>query len=557
MLTKLFNFRKFSGARSKSYIVLNISVLVLVLFLVIFELYHTQKTVSLEMEKASKSGAIIIKERLTETFKETEEALNSLDDQIISDSPLKQILQKLSLFEVFHHVLSWTSLDWIGMDGRAYGNSEIGVYKVPISRHKKRGYLENCRKTPGKLFLSTPDYGIPSGNWIIPGGYGIRDENSNFLGILSFGFNIPQLIHKLWFSDDFTTNVLILSQEGKVFLDFSNSKNSGLISFPTKKLVTSNTHSLSSPIDFKGYRYVYKEDIILDGSFILLSGYSIGAYNDQYKEKIFPSLIVLFLALIIFYFFLYLYKAKFFTFVRSVERKRTKHHTDINRNLEAFAQKISKDVDSVIKNISMHQPCNSSVETLNKIKANLSHLVFYSSSDVSYVNIDSLIDDCITLKSQEFFLKNFSVQKDIDIQAPLYLNPSCLKHIILSLFSLILKTNPENGRVQILAQITKENSEEIFELHISDRGFGFAEEDLKSFLKDSTGRLDDSLSISQIRKITSFQGGSLEIKGVWNNGTTYLLKFPIQNLESLMDSQNAKDNNIIPFEQNKDNVVNN
>ncbi|MBT5540370.1 MAG: hypothetical protein HOK20_02120, partial [Alphaproteobacteria bacterium] len=86
---------------------------------------------------------------------------------------------------------------------------------------------------------------------------------------------------------------------------------------------------------------------------------------------------------------------------------------------------------------------------------------------------------------------------------------------------------------------------------------GFAEEDLKSFLKDSTGRLDDSLSISQIRKITSFQGGSLEIKGVWNNGTTYLLKFPIQNLESLMDSQNAKDNNIIPFEQNKDNVVNN
>ena len=108
MLTKLFNFRKFSGARSKSYIVLNISVLVLVLFLVIFELYHTQKTVSLEMEKASKSGAIIIKERLTETFKETEEALNSLDDQIISDSPLKQILQKLSLLEVFHHVLSWT-----------------------------------------------------------------------------------------------------------------------------------------------------------------------------------------------------------------------------------------------------------------------------------------------------------------------------------------------------------------------------------------------------------------------------------------------------------------
>lgn len=89
-----------------------------------------------------------------------------------------------------------TLFDWVGTDNKMSVSSKEGVFTNPIDM-SHREYLTRTHKYPWTLQLQAPAVGIPSGQWIIPGGIGITDDKNNYLGAITLGFAIDGLAKKI------------------------------------------------------------------------------------------------------------------------------------------------------------------------------------------------------------------------------------------------------------------------------------------------------------------------------------------------------------------------
>jgi signal transduction histidine kinase len=86
-----------------------------------------------------------------------------------------------------------TSLfDWVDPDQRMVVTSNQGVLSTPIDM-SHRDYLSSTPKYPWTLQMQDPAIGIPSNQWIIPGGMGITNSEGKFLGSITLGLAIDGL----------------------------------------------------------------------------------------------------------------------------------------------------------------------------------------------------------------------------------------------------------------------------------------------------------------------------------------------------------------------------
>ena len=93
--------------------------------------------------------------------------------------------------KIFIHSL----FDWVTPDKKMLVSSN-GVLAQPLDM-SHREYLKRTVKFPWTLQLQDPAVGIPSGQWIIPGGMGITDKKGKFLGSVTLGFAIDRLAKKI------------------------------------------------------------------------------------------------------------------------------------------------------------------------------------------------------------------------------------------------------------------------------------------------------------------------------------------------------------------------
>jgi len=89
-----------------------------------------------------------------------------------------------------------TLFDWVNPQKQMVVSSDRGVFKQSIDM-SYREYLNQTPKNPWTLQLQDPAVGVPSGQWIIPGGIGITDANGKYLGALTLGLAIDGLAKKI------------------------------------------------------------------------------------------------------------------------------------------------------------------------------------------------------------------------------------------------------------------------------------------------------------------------------------------------------------------------
>ncbi len=108
-----------------------------------------------------------------------------------------------------------TLFDWVTPDKKMVVSSDRGLMPEPIDM-SHREYLNRTNKLPWKLQLQDPAVGIPSGQWVIPGGVGITNSQGKYLGAVTLGFNIDGLAKKINQAiGDNSINFVILTHDFK------------------------------------------------------------------------------------------------------------------------------------------------------------------------------------------------------------------------------------------------------------------------------------------------------------------------------------------------------
>ena len=315
MKKSLFASQKVGRAELTKYLFLTYGLFILTVLCFAwgsFDSYLERKT--LEM----KSAAYEIEFNLTNTLDYTESVLNFINRKIVSTKGNKQQISKIfKAFKGSHgdygsikDSLSDGMFFWIDVNKFLSVSSKYGIIKIPLDV-SKRDYLAYSQKTPWKIFTGAPTIGSSSGDYIIPAGVGVSDENS-YIGTTAVGFKVRSLVDK--FSKlvgVYKVDFAILDKNNKVLMESVSgmfSQNSNLarsLELPNKSLVgyrevVVSEFSLTDPrgfyiIERNFEKYPYK----------VLIGSQNGLITKSASSQIWPHLIELLIVTIFFLTILY------------------------------------------------------------------------------------------------------------------------------------------------------------------------------------------------------------------------------------------------------------
>jgi signal transduction histidine kinase len=190
-----------------------------------------------------------------------------------------------------HDVFTWTLFDFVNAERKVVASSIHGVLpnpkKIPIN---KRSWIKKAYNDPGKLFLSAPDIGITSGEWIIPAGLGVTNKNNEFVGIVSLGISIKKIATRLKDKSNSYVNFLILDKNGYILIDSREL----LVSEKPKKIdkIDLNTNFkddfTNTDIEYKSDEYTYLRRIPKYDFYVAI-GQNKAAARQLFNEKVLPQ----------------------------------------------------------------------------------------------------------------------------------------------------------------------------------------------------------------------------------------------------------------------------
>lgn len=207
---------------------------------------------------------------------------------------------------------SWTKFDWINPDKQMTVSTKHGVLKEKKDM-RLRSYLNETPVHPWRLRFSEPAVGIPSGQWIIPTGVGVKDSHGKFLGTIGTGFSIERLREKLEKSSVMPgSSFIVLNSNHNIILQSVGKKCTDdeikILRERTAVIATMNGDAgfLPEPIQCGHMRYVFFRSVVYY-PFYFLIGEDIVTSEDRLKDAIYPRTIEFFsiwlLGLTLLYFF--------------------------------------------------------------------------------------------------------------------------------------------------------------------------------------------------------------------------------------------------------------
>jgi two-component system sensor histidine kinase ChiS len=192
-------------------------------------------------------------------------------------------------------IFSWTLFDWVKPDDKMYVSSNHGIFHTPLSM-SSRTYLKKTHANPWHLYLSEPALGIPSGDFIIPAGYGVADKNHRYLGSLTMGFPIDRMT-KIIESSLTSTDmgfVIVDKKTHKIVLQSSSNVIKRENNFFVKKLdfieTADDAGYLPEPIQYGNIKYsFFRENYSYP--YIILVGENAAIADRNFEQIIFPRIV--------------------------------------------------------------------------------------------------------------------------------------------------------------------------------------------------------------------------------------------------------------------------
>jgi two-component system sensor histidine kinase ChiS len=174
----------------------------------------------------------------------------------------------------------------------------------------KRSWLKDAKILPRQLLLSSPDIGVMSGEYIIPAGYGITDQNQNFIGIISVGFNIDKIHSKIGNYLASNTSYLIFNNHFEPIARYGTKYDEDFI-LHVKSTVNLDQDWgwLKKPLEYENEQYrLFK--IFKPYNYVILIGENKLLIRNQLIHLLIPQLSKLALLCLIFIAILYFFRQK-------------------------------------------------------------------------------------------------------------------------------------------------------------------------------------------------------------------------------------------------------
>ena len=171
------------------------------------------------------SAAYEIEMNFTNTLGYAESVLNYLNRQIgNSKNTNAEITKILSSFNQSHYgydsikdMLSAGMFYWVDSKNRLIASSAGPINPIDLS---SRDYLENTKRDPWKIYSGTPVVGALSGQYVIPAGVGLVNNNGDYVGTSLVSFKLHNLVEKFKRMTDFyKTDFAIMDKNNKVILE--------------------------------------------------------------------------------------------------------------------------------------------------------------------------------------------------------------------------------------------------------------------------------------------------------------------------------------------------
>lgn len=89
-------------------------------------------------------------------------------------------------------LLTWSTFSWVDKNQKLVVSSNNGIMETPIDM-SIRDYMPLTARYPETIQMGRPVYGVISGLWSIPIGYGVVDKNNKYLGTVVTGIVLDGL----------------------------------------------------------------------------------------------------------------------------------------------------------------------------------------------------------------------------------------------------------------------------------------------------------------------------------------------------------------------------
>ena len=304
---------------SREYFYFASIVSIIIVCSLLWLLWFSYRNLEAETNRQYALEAERIQEVLEDSFVYTSNFIKFIGNKIIesgkydAESTALILQNRVDVNKIKDDLFPWTMFEFVNSDNCAI-SSTAGVISPVKVDSQRRPWVITARIKPWALHLTGPDLGIVSGEYIIPGGYGITDKNNKFIGIISIGFSIAKLRQKIERSLRSDSSEFILLTEDLKLITSSTHAIHSLSNF-TKLLKDSNfiksnkQGKLDAEVTSNNIVYKYYK-VMHPYKYIILIGQSKKFIQEEFKNLVLPQMVRTLITGISFLILLYFFRIK-------------------------------------------------------------------------------------------------------------------------------------------------------------------------------------------------------------------------------------------------------
>jgi hypothetical protein len=172
------------------------------------------------------------------------------------------------------------------------------------------------------------------------------------------------------------------------------------------------------------------------------------------------------------------------------------------------------------------------VKEVERLEKTLTDILIFSKEpklDLKENNLNQILDDTLTLVSENLKDNGIQVEKDLSPDLPLlHCDYQQIKQVFINLFSNAIETMEEGGILTVKTHSNKQDNSAVIE--VSDTGKGIPPEVLNNIFNPFFTTRDKGvgLGLSIVQKIISYHKGSIEARNNLERGVTFTIRLPFK-----------------------------
>lgn len=439
--------------------------------------------------------------------------------------------------------LRWMNFGWINPDNKTFFDWHSGVCQTS-SVTPPFLLSKNHVRDPWKLHVSRAIFAC--GLREIPGVMGITDDKGVYLGSLSVGFGIAEINNKIQTAlRNSQVSYIILDENLRIVLQSSGNAIDSDSSYYKDLLEDVSVFSgqegvLENVIGYKNTEYSYYKKV-RDYPFYILTGFDRRVLYKEFQLLILPRMIELLALGVLCFLLIYFFRRNMLSVARISERTKATLIRQIKNEKEESLQQIIVFADILYKcthkKIDVALPPKRQLELVENIYKSAINLDSSrrDSLTLAYLNVNSLIYECISVQLQSAFIRNMRITSALCPNLPPFLADELrFKQIILGLISLSFDHCPKGGTIKISTSLKIENDQAYLIIILEDNGFAFDEDDMRRisarFENEGSRVFDDPtrLAFSMIEKFIQLHQGTFHLEPKGGVGKNIIVTLPFR-----------------------------